>query len=88
MNVVLNKLSPFYESQILMTQFNFHAGKGCNDSIYVIKQLQEIVSDRKLYTCPLYTNTITVTHAHSNRDFFSHSQEKKKFLYALNLLNI
>ena len=53
MNIILSRSSQFYESQLLNTQFGFRSGKGCNDGIYVMKQLQEVAcrSKRKLYTC-------------------------------------
>lgn len=43
MNIILISLSSFYESQFLTIQFGFRSSKGCNDGIYVIKQLHEIV---------------------------------------------
>lgn len=53
LNIVLSRLSRFYASQLLTTQFSFWSSKGCNDSVYVIKQLQEnaYLFNRKLYTC-------------------------------------
>ena len=53
MNIILTRTSNFYERQLLTTQFGFRTGKGCNDGIYMCKQLQEIAhrSNRKLYTC-------------------------------------
>ncbi|XP_071963841.1 uncharacterized protein [Antedon mediterranea] len=53
MVIILSRFSIFYESQLLRTQFGFRSNTGCNDAIYVIKQIQEIAyrSNRKLYTC-------------------------------------
>ena len=68
MNIILARLSPFYESQLLTTQFGFRSGKGCNDGIYACKQLQEIAyrSNRKLYTC--YVD-LSSAYDHINRNF-------------------
>ena len=53
MNIILNRLDPFYEDQIKDNQYGFRKGVGCNDAVYVVKQLQEIasVSQRELYIC-------------------------------------
>ena len=53
MNIVLKRLSTFYNSQLKRTQFGFRKGLGSNDGIYLLRQLQEIasISQRNLYTC-------------------------------------
>lgn len=53
MNIVLKRLSEFYEKQLKNNQFGFRSGVGCSDGIYVIKQLQDIatLSQRELYVC-------------------------------------
>ena len=53
MNIVLNRLSCFYEQQLKDTQFGFRHGTSCNDDIYVVKQLHEIAisSQRELFVC-------------------------------------
>ena len=68
MTIILNRLSKFYESQLIRTQFGFRSGLGCNDGIYVIKQLQDIafMSQRKLYCCFI---DLTAAFDHVNRDF-------------------
>ena len=68
MNIVFARMSDFYESQLLPTQLGFRKGKGCNDSIYIMKQLQEIavLSNRKLYTC--YVD-LSAAYDHINRSF-------------------
>ena len=53
MNIILKHLSCFYEKQLIRTQFGFRNGMGCNDGIYMLKQLQDIssLSQRKLFIC-------------------------------------
>ena len=53
MNIALKRIDQFYEMQVKANQYGFRHGVGCNDAIYVIKQLQEIatISQRKLYVC-------------------------------------
>ena len=72
MNIILDRLSNFYESQLLTTQFGFRSGKGCNDGIFVVKQLQEIAcrSNKKLYTCFV---DLSAAYDHINRQFLFHS---------------
>jgi hypothetical protein len=72
MNIVFKRLSTFYESQLLTTQFGFRSGKGCNDGIYVCKQLQEIAvrSSRRLYTCFV---DLSAAYDHINRNFLFQS---------------
>ena len=67
MTIILKRLSIFYESQLLRTQFGFRSGLGCNDGVYVIKQLQDIasMSQRKLYCCFI---DLTAAFDHVNRD--------------------
>lgn len=50
LNIVINRLKSFYESQLFKTKFGFHSS---NDVIYITKQLQEIpyLSIKKAYTC-------------------------------------
>ena len=52
-NIILKRISCFYESQLKLSQFGFRKGVGCSDGIYVIKQLQEIasLSQRELFVC-------------------------------------
>ena len=52
-NIILNRLSDFYNDQLMRSQFGFRSGMGCPDAIYMIKQLQEVayVSNRSLYVC-------------------------------------
>ena len=52
-NIILKRTSSFYENHLKSNQFGFRSGVGCNDAIYVIKQLHEIasLSERKLYVC-------------------------------------
>ena len=66
-NIILNRLSEFYESQLSRTQFGFRSGLGCNDGIYALKQLHEIASssDRKLYVCFI---DLSAAFDHVNRD--------------------
>lgn len=42
MKLVLIILLSFYESQFLITQFDFPFAKGCNDGMYVNKQIKGI----------------------------------------------
>ena len=67
MNVILRRLSHFYENQLKRTQFGFRSGTGCNDGIYMLKQLQDIssLSQRKLYICFV---DLTAAFDHINRD--------------------
>ena len=53
MNIILQRISSFYESQLKLSQFGFRKGVGCSDGIYVIKQLHEIasLSQRELFVC-------------------------------------
>ena len=53
MNGILKRLSAFYDQQLKTTQFGFGRGVGCNDGIYMVKQLQEIASasQRELFVC-------------------------------------
>ena len=53
MNIVLKRLDQFYESQLKSNQYGFRRGVGCNDAVYVVKQLQEIasISQKKLFIC-------------------------------------
>ena len=68
MNIILKRLSVFYEGQLKRTQFGFRSGVGCNDGIYMLKQLQEVafMSNRQLYTCFI---DLTAAFDHVNRDF-------------------
>ena len=68
MTIILNRLSSFYENQLLRTQFGFRSGLGCNDGIYAMKQLHEIASfsERKLFCCFI---DLTAAFDHVNRDF-------------------
>lgn len=71
MNIVLTRLSLFYENQLLTIQFRFLSGKGCNDDIFVIillSHLHEIVNNpnRKVYILYIY---LKVVYSHINRDF-------------------
>ena len=72
MNIVLKRMSTFYEATLLRTQFGFRSGKGCNDGIYAIKQLQDVSykSQRKLYTC--YVD-LTAAYDHIPRKFMFQS---------------
>ena len=67
-SIIVNRISPWYEAQLSRTQFGFRTGKGCNDAIYVCKQLQEIAhhTRRKLYTCFV---DLTAAYDHVNREF-------------------
>ena len=53
MNIILNRLSCFYEQQLKDTQYGFRHGTSCNDGIFVVKQLHEIaiLSQRELFVC-------------------------------------
>ena len=66
MNIILKRTSSFYENQLKRTQFGFRKGMGCNDGIYVVKQLQEITSasQRQLYACFV---DLTAAFDHINR---------------------
>ena len=66
MNIILKRMSSFYETQLKNTQFGFRRGAGCNDAIYMLKQLQEIasISERKLYACFI---DLTAAFDHVNR---------------------
>ena len=72
MNIILTRISEFYEAQLLDTQFGFRSGRGCNDGIYVLKQLQEISyqSQTKLFTCFV---DLTAAYDHINRSFLFQS---------------
>ena len=52
-NIILKRTSSFYENHLKNNQFGFRSGVGCNDAIYVIKQLHEIasLSERELFVC-------------------------------------
>ena len=67
-SIIINRISPWYETQISRTQFGFRTGKGCNDAIYVCKQLQEIAykTKQKRYTCFI---DLAAAYDHVNRDF-------------------
>lgn len=67
MNIILKRLSDFYEQQLMRTQFGFRSGMGCNDGIYMLKQMQEVAetSDKKLYVCFV---DLTAAFDHVNRD--------------------
>ena len=66
MNIILQRWKSFYEVQLLETQYGFRSEGGCNDGIYVVKQLQYIAyqSSRKLYTC--YVD-LSAAYDHINR---------------------
>ena len=76
MNISLRRLTPLYEQQLSTTQFGFRAGNGCNDGIFVMKQLQEVAyrSKRKLYTCYI---DLTAAFDHVNRSFLFESIRKR-----------
>ena len=65
-SIILNRISTFYNNQLKRTQFGFRSGMGCNDGIYMMKQLQEIASksQRKLYVCFV---DLTAAFDHVNR---------------------
>ena len=67
MNVILTRLSNFYDAQLQRTQFGFRKGVGCNDAIYMVKQLQEIAStsQQNLYCCFI---DLSAAFDHINRD--------------------
>ena len=67
-NIILKRLSCFYDDQLLRTQFGFRRGVGCNDGIYMVKQVQEVAikSQRKLYICFV---DLTAAFDHVNRKF-------------------
>ena len=67
MNIILKRLSNFYEKQLLRTQFGFRSGLGCNDGIYTLKTLQDIafLTKRKLYVCFI---GLTAAFDHVNKD--------------------
>ena len=51
MNIILKRLSTFYESQLKRNPFGFRTGTGCNDGIFMVKQLQHtsLLTQRSLY---------------------------------------
>jgi len=53
MNIIIDRMETFYNKNLLKTQFGFRKNKGCNDGIFVMKQLQSIAiqQNRPLYTC-------------------------------------
>ena len=65
--IILNRISGFYNKQLRRTQFGFRSGMGCNDGVYMLKQLQEIASksQRKLYVCFI---DLTAAFDHVNRE--------------------
>ena len=67
MNIILKRLSMFYESQLKSTQFGFRSGVGCNDAIYMAKQLQEIssIAQKSMYVCFI---DLTAAFDHVNRN--------------------
>ena len=67
MNIILKRLSEFYESQLKGTQYGFRSGVGCNDAIYMAKQLQEIssIAQRSMYICFI---DLTAAFDHVNRN--------------------
>ena len=68
MNIILQRWSSFYTVQLLETQCGFRSERGCNDGIYVMRQLEYITnqSNRKLYTC--YVD-LSAAYDHTNRNF-------------------
>ena len=76
MNIILKRLESFYESQLKRTQFGFRNGVGCNDGIYMLKQIQEIsqISQRKLYLCFI---DLTAAFDHVNRNLLFMSIKKR-----------
>ena len=75
-NIILKRLSKFYENQLMRTQFGFRSGVGCNDGVYMIKQLQEIASKsrRKLYICFV---DLTAAFDHVNRNLLFQTIRKR-----------
>ena len=67
MNIILKRMSSFYEQQLKNTQFGFRSGASCNDGIYAIKQLQDIasLSQQRLFACFI---DLTAAFDHINRD--------------------
>ena len=67
MNIALKRLDEFYETQVKANQYGFRRGVGCNDAIYVVKQLQEIasVSQKELFICFI---DLSSAFDHINRD--------------------
>ena len=67
MNIILKRIANFYNTQLKRTQFGFRSGMGCNDGIFMIKQLQDIasLSERPLYVCFI---DLTAAFDHVNRD--------------------
>ena len=67
MKIIIKRISKFYESQLKRTQFGFRKGMGCNDGLYMMKQLQDIatLSQRRLYVCFI---DLTAAFDHVNRD--------------------
>ena len=76
MKIILKRISSFYESQIKRTQFGFRKGMGCNDGLFMMKQLQEIatLSQRKLYVCFI---DLTAAFDHVNRNLLFQSIRKR-----------
>lgn len=71
MNFILTSLSLFYESQLLMTQFGFHFGKGCNNGIYFIKQREIAYFSKQQMTTSIKIFFYIAAYDYINKDFFS-----------------
>ena len=76
MNIILKRTSKFYENQLRRTQFGFRTGTGCNDGIFMLKQLQDIasLSQRPLFVCFV---DLTAAFDHVNRDLLFKSIKKR-----------
>ena len=76
MNIILKRISSFYDQQLKRTQFGFRTGVGCNDGIFMVKQIQDIASltQRKLFICFV---DLTAAFDHVNRDLMFKSINKR-----------
>ena len=75
-NIILKRLSTFYEGQLKRTQFGFRSGMGCNDAVYIVKQLQEIASasQSSLFACFI---DLTAAFDHINRNLLFKTVRKR-----------
>ena len=88
MKIILSRLSKFYERQLKRTQFGFRSGMGCNDAIYVVKQLQEIasISNKTMFACFI---DLSAAFDHINRDMlFKTVRNRLASNQSLNTTNI
>ena len=74
--IILERLSPWFESQLLDQQQGFRSSRGTNDGLFIVKRVQQISSKTKT---PIYSLFVDLTAAFDkvNRQFLFESISRR-----------